>query len=546
MPFAGVVRRRLSFVFAITLSLGCWGQDHQDSPPPPAPAQNPSPASPQYTPVGGPHGAIQSWVDPSKLDFSSMAKCSNNAPGGYPNNRCYVEVDRNLPISPPTLFLPKHTHVYIRLQNAHWDETIAFNNTVVQAAPQDLAADALKSLVTPGSAFAGAFQNKFLYSFSPNQANPSEAQPEQSPYPMQAEIAKRLDDVTPVIQNAVTALTCLETYKPALTDQYGTVYCDQTGALGPGDFVVHDHEEAPSQPTSAIDSAISYSNAARDATLPAFELGSLDGWLKNEISTCSASDLGDKCYKQYDKAQSTEAVLDGRLTALQAAQSTIVQALHVLLHWPSQNGPLGVVFDASMPKNVSSSIVITGTEAVTRTSTTIATVTISTVTTKFILSSGLLYSTAPFKTYSLGNVFVNGVLQTTTGPSGSPTPVVEVVKSKSVPSIDFPLVMGSMIIPQLSRAHWENRCRNHCEILFSTGIGLNLGGKTADLFGGPSFEFGGFLITAGALGARQNQLLDGVYTGQKNFGGTNPTTLPTSTYWSCGAGIAFTYTIPTP
>lgn len=560
MRFAYKALHRVAFLCAVTFPLVCWTQSLQapqtdpvlqpsieaqapENGTSPPQQQTQPPPQPKYTPITGDRGSSLKWVNPN--DGLPTAKCTNNAPAGYGKSGCYVEVDRNLPISPPTLVLPKGTKVYIKLTHPHWDETIAFNDTIVRAAPQDLAADALRSLVTPGSAFAGAFQSSFFLPFQsmiipPGHGAPSGTQSKNTVPKLQDDVRNQLNQATQIVQNAITAFTCLETYKPTLTALDGTTYCDQTGALSPADFIIH------SQTDSAIDDVISDAQEAIDAPLPAYELAALDAKIKNDITACAKKDLDNTCYTDNNQLQSTEAVLDGQLTALQTAQSTIIQALQVLLHWPSQNGPAGDIFLAVMPKNVSSSIVISGTEAVTKTATTIATITINTATTKFILSSGLLYTTAPFKTYALADVYNNGVLQTTTSASGSQTAVETVVKSKSVPSIDFPLVLASFIIPKLSQAPWENRCRNHCEFLFSTGVGLNLGAKTADFFGGPSFEVGGFIVTLGALGTRQAKLIDGIYAGQTTSGGTNPTTLPTATYWSCGGGIAFTYTIPTP
>ena len=114
--------------------------------------------------------------------------------------------------------------------------------------------------------------------------------------------------------------------------------------------------------------------------------------------------------------------------------------------------------------------------------------------------SGVMYTSTPYRTYAITNQVTNGAATGTT----------MVTKSSSTPSIDFPIVFGSYLFRSLSQAKWENKCPNHCAFLFSAGLGLNLGAKTADLAGGPSFQLGGFIFTPVAVGARQNHLLDGV------------------------------------
>jgi hypothetical protein len=274
-------------------------------------------------------------------------------------------------------------------------------------------------------------------------------------------------------------------------------------------------------------------NAAADE-LPAVELKAIDAMLKEKTDVCAKKPFADPCYGMYDTDQSLENLYTSELTTLQTAQGSLLQAVQVLSTWPAH--PDDLAFKTTLNRNQSATIVITGMEIITKTSTTVATVTINTMTSRFVLSTGLMYTTTPFRNYAITNGVSGGVA---TGNSS-------VTKSTSVPSIDFPVVFGSYIIPGLSKADWENRCRNHCAFLFSAGLGLNLGAKTADLAGGPSFQYGGFMVTAAAVGARQNQLLDGVYVTQTNSGITMSSDLPTSTHWTVGGGIALTYTIPTP
>lgn len=289
--------------------------------------------------------------------------------------------------------------------------------------------------------------------------------------------------------------------------------------------------------------------AATDSPLPSGELGAADALLKTDFSACPQTTDDDKCFGLFEAHQKDENLLNGKLTYLQSAITALLQAKLQLDNWPILHNEKSQAFQTTLDKNISGTITITGVELVTKTSTTIATVTMNTTTLKhFSLSTGLMYTSTPYKSYSVGPEVQNGVVVTNppTTPGGSSSTVNIISKTYSNPSVDFPVVLASIPITSMSRWDWENHCRNHCAFLLSAGAGLNLGAKTADLAGGPSFQFGGFVLTFAAVGARQNSLQNGVYVGQTNSGITQSSQLPTKTHWTVGGGLALTYTIQLP
>jgi hypothetical protein len=127
----------------------------------------------------------------------------------------------------------------LKLLGSHWDEQVAFNNTIVRAAPQDLAADALKSLVTPAAGLVALNQyvqlDTFVSKAPPKKpaaaAPPADAAIKNAQIDVEASLQSALAD----IQDATTTLTCLETYKPVVTAN-GNVSCDQTCTLDANAF----------------------------------------------------------------------------------------------------------------------------------------------------------------------------------------------------------------------------------------------------------------------------------------------------------------------
>ncbi|MEO8735074.1 MAG: hypothetical protein ABI380_00895 [Edaphobacter sp.] len=516
----------LSLVSALTLPAFC-----QVVPPP-----NPAAASvdPAYVTVQVGKN-VQKWLPAAKIP-AGIQLCTNNGAVGYRDDQCLVIVNRDLPINPPTLVLPGGTVVYIRLDDAHWDETIAFNNAVVQAAPQDVSADVLKSFASPLSGFVGAAINTaittqaFVFHVAPSEDVLDDSQV----ILLQKRAGQSLSTALPLIQDASTSLTCFESYR-GMINENGKNICDPTGPLKPAGL-----RTAYDQLRQTIDTALA-------VALPTGELTAADAQIKTAVTTCPTTTDDDGCFERYDDDQKNEVVLNNELVYLQTAENTLLQTKLLLQNWPPFHNGLSQAFQTTLEKNATGTITITGVEIATKSSTTIATVVMNTTTIKhFVLSTGLMYTTTPYRSYSVGPQVVGGVVVTTppATPGGAPTPVQQISKSFSSPSIDFPMVLGSVPITPWSHANWENRCRNHCAILFSAGAGLNIGAKSADLAGGPSFQFGGLLITAAAVGARQNSLQDGVYVGQTNSGITQASQIPTKTHWTVGGGLALTYNIP--
>jgi hypothetical protein len=161
------------------------------------------------------------------------------------------------------------------------------------------------------------------------------------------------------------------------------------------------------------------------------------------------------------------------------------------------------------------------------------------------LSSGILLSSLPNRSYTISQLVINGA------PVADPTNpgkyLTFINESVTHPTISFPEVLGSWRVGALSNRSWENRCPNHCAFLVSGGIGLNLSQtqKTADFSTGLSFQIGGVLFTPLAHFSRESLLIDGLYPGEI-LGSNPPSTLQTQNAWRVHYGIALTIVVPTP
>jgi hypothetical protein len=84
-------------------------------------------------------GTKQQWVRKDEIPKGTIS-CVANAPAGYPNKACLVNIDRDAPVSPPTLVVPGGTTIYIEMDNARWDEIVAFTSVRLKVEQNQLVA----------------------------------------------------------------------------------------------------------------------------------------------------------------------------------------------------------------------------------------------------------------------------------------------------------------------------------------------------------------------------------------------------------------------
>lgn len=467
--------------------------------------------------------------------------CVPVAPAGYPGKACKVNIDRDAPVSPPTLLMPGSTAVYLELDDSRWDESVTFSAAIARSAMPNLLVDALTSLASPLSSLQGSFRT-LDYALRVNVLPLKNAAPSVKPQDkawrdeqdrltnVETSIGDGLADASNTVQAAATEFTCLENFRqfdPA------SASCIQTAQL--------DHTTV----ANAFQKAITDAAVARNLPLPLSQIGTLTTDLTKFDMTCQGladADSRKACITASSSLQSTEVGFTNTVKDIQTLQDTLRQVLLQVGSVSPNSGKL--YFEIKQPFLRTAVVTLTGTEVVTKTATTIATFTINWQETAFVLSTGLLGSGLANKTYALSSVIVNGVVQPD---PNNPTKNLSVVNATSIqPAMDFPAVFGSWVLPLVNRWGWENRCPGHCGFLLSGGVALNLTSKTADFAVGPSLQAWGLLVTPSLVWGRQTVLTDGITVGYTGFGSNPPTSLPTATAWKKAFGIALTYTLPTP
>ena len=184
--------------------------------------------------------------------------------------------------------------------------------------------------------------------------------------------------------------------------------------------------------------------------------------------------------------------------------------------------------------NKKATVKVTAKDVSTGTSTDVATVTITWQGTNFSLSSGILLSTMPNRTYANSPIIINGV--PVLDSSGKVT--TEVTESDTRPSVVTPLALFNY---EFTR---KNHVGGKFGVLVSGGLGANLTTKSADYAVGVSFRYREILFSPMLHLGRESFLSNGVTVGQKL--GSSPPTLPSEQEFKPAFGLAITYRIPIP
>lgn len=189
-----------------------------------------------------------------------------------------------------------------------------------------------------------------------------------------------------------------------------------------------------------------------------------------------------------------------------------------------------------VPRLTTATATITGTEAISKTSSTISTWTATANSYNLVFSAGLGFSNLVNRSFSVTPQFKNGkpVLDS----SGNAISTITEVDNHL--SVIAPEVLGSYVLPKLQ---WlTSKCSFRCSFLLSGGIGANLTTKSADFDTGISLRIWDVLLTPAVHWGRETRLADGFNIGPV---GTNaPSSVPTQTKGVWKFGFLFTYVIP--
>ncbi len=491
-------------IFAVALSAAS-SPGQQITVPPQIPPQYPT------QPAGKPF-AVEMTAEP----------CLANGTHQYANKKtCSIRVNRTVPGSPLPVTVPKGTTVQIYVDGRLPLETIQFVQTLDSVAAPDFGLALVKAFSPGISAITIRGGGKLgvpLTNFEKDQ---------------QADVAKTLVADQKTLSDVAAELANFKD----------------------GDYAFADARCSPKATYDCAKTALAAdADEAAKLTPPASTVQYLDSDITARINACAA--LPTSLPKPKDATDNDSQTPEQRaeeqrqfcLTlaqGLQERQTTIHTALLEVqdkitatsaLSKALKTLPGGGVFIARITGDVNkkATVKITAKDVSSGTSTDIATVTITWQGTNFSLSSGILLSTLPNRTYANSPIIINGlpVLDN----SGKVT--TEVTESDTRPSIVTPLALFNYEVTR------KNYAGGKFGVLVSGGLGANLTTKSADYALGLSFRYREALFSPMLHYGRETFLSNGVTVGQKL--GSSPPTLPTEQNFKPAFGLAITYRIPIP
>jgi hypothetical protein len=292
---------------------------------------------------------------------------------------------------------------------------------------------------------------------------------------------------------------------------------DSKYGCGPSDVGVG-HSPLPSGSLKTLDDAVT-------AAVKVYESTDFTGADKTVV---------DECARLLNTTVANETVLNDNLKTIQSLQVSIVQAASVLEQ--TDVDKLNVadskdLIPGGRGVDRSATVTITAQDLVSKSTTNLVTVTVVWGGTSWEMSTGVLLSMLPNRSFQNSPIIINGKPSLDT--SGKVNTVV--TQTTTIPTV-VPIFLGHYRICE----HVVSERR----IGFSVtgGVGINPYSGVADFGVGATLEYRNFMLSPLLHFGRDLRLTNGLAVGEQL--GSSPPTLTTERYWVRKFGISISYRLP--
>lgn len=459
-----------------------------------------------------------------------MTQIPNNP---KPSGMCYWDIDRAAELAPPPLVVHANTRILVRVKNLRQNEPITPAVVFTKVVPPSPGNDILKNAVNPLQAITSTPSQHPAAEYVA--LNPKACDPTSALFNAdgcQAYLSADANSIQASINHANAALACLESYQIANPS-------DPPEQIQPKP-AIEAYTCMPSQqinPNSKSDDSDSFASQKKLVT---DAITTITTMVTEAVGMFTTFDnfIGKDTTGKYSKQIAFDAELKSAISAIQTGQGTLQQSYLLLLSIP--DAPVkSKIYYFDVPHLTTATVTITGTEIISKTSSTISTWTASSTSYNFVFSAGLGFSNLVNRTFANTPLIQNGspVLNS----SGNVISMVTETDTKL--SVMAPEILGSYELPWQRKFHAA--CSFGCSLLLSGGIGANLTTKSADFDTGASLRLADILITPAVHFGRETRLIDGITVGEQ-IGANAPSSLPTKTKWVRKLGVVLTYAIPLP
>jgi hypothetical protein len=440
----------------------------------------------------------------------TIVPCAASVTHAYSAGICSIGVNRQQPGSPLPVVVPKGTIVKIVVTNRPDQENILFVQTTDAIPPPDYGLALLKLLlpVVPDINKRSQFEGPATFQeYKSLHLAPTSTEQLQQDYASQ-ELDKE------------------QQYLDAVTNVIDAAKKDQAERFGPKPPKTQAEYDAHFDVLR--DQILSLAKKASGYPLPIGVIRALEAELPAKTAICYSRPAGpaqDSCLDDLKQLQITQAKLTDQLAKVQAKKTAVAALREAIVGLPQAGDFIDVVPASAV--NHKAGIKISAKDVFSGTSTDVATVTITWQGTNFSLSTGLLISTLPSRTFANTANVTNGVL------SGGNTVTEQDIR----PSYVTPTAMFNWEPLALGRSQ-------NFGLDLTAGLGANLTTKSADYAAGISLRIKNVFLTPVVDFGREVELSNGVKVGDPSLGTLS--TVPTEQHFKPNFGFAISYRVPIP
>lgn len=489
-------------------------------------------------------------------------ECSPYALGRYTGNRCYVTIDRNAPVSPQTITVPRGTMVCVVLTNPRPTESVQFVPSFADVAAPDFASGVLQNLSPLQSVgFAAGL-------VLPSPSHEADATFFQKIDERLKTLGETLATDQQAIVDASTAANCFAQYSRNAINPKSFIQFDKETPSGSRQVTLcntqwlEDQGDDLKKDLQAIYTQV---QSAANMALPQGEISQLTTIITDGLKVCAQTVEPNNPTPPATRPSSDQckdlSALNDRLANLQAIETSLATAQANLQQVELQMETLPAIMatlfyklptDGQRQKGYTSGTVSIMTQPLVATSSTPSPTTVATVPITFGADRWLTFTTSTGTAFMLGRAanyslqqqatasssssgtLCSGVVQ---GPSG-PTSTYCVVNSpSSSPQVLVPVVYVHYLLFGVQKSPFQ------IGFHLTGGAGLNVSpaNKSAAFLAGASLQLGSVMITP-AVSFFEDQRLGGGYNIGQLY--TSGGSLPTSIVWPRKFSIGISYVIP--
>jgi hypothetical protein len=449
------------------------------------------------------------------------------------NGTCFVEIDREKPVSPLPIRVTSTAEVTLRVHKRPLEQ-ILFDVTVVETAAPDPLGAIFSAFVTPLKSFVGTL------TISP--PGPPVPPPPPAVRSQADLVAEALNDIGAQQETAATAMAPVEqeikragktlrafqTYTKNWDASWWKERRQEFSCVVLQASMIGGQTCPAGKPVGTLPLPVGVIRALRERVTNVTK--------QYATLSLSATTATPNLIAKMNEVSSFQDQLEASLASLRTAQAALVDAATLINGIdeakvsPTQDYPLG---GASTYANRQATVKITAQDMISKATTGLGTVVINWGGTRWEMSGGALFSALQSRTYQNSPIIVNG--QPKLDAAGK-------ISTRITESDTRPMIIPAVMAHYRFLEGVPSGQTQRLALLWTAAVGVNPYSGSADIATGPTFSYRGLMVTPALHFTRDLRLTNGLIVGQEL--GSAPPTLSTERYWVRKFAVGLSYRVP--